>query len=175
MDEVLIENWNSIVNSGDVVYHLGDFMVWRKTSAERQRQRIVNLTKRLNGNIHLIMGNHDEMKIVKFGSFIKIHTFGHEIKIDGQKIVLCHYAMRVWNKAHWGAWMLHGHSHGNLEEQSHCSFDVGVDSWDYTPVSFEQVKEKMCNKDFVQVDHHKVGMKETEEPEKSEESPLQTG
>jgi hypothetical protein len=32
----------------------------------------------------------------------------------GQPIVLCHYAMRVWNRSHHGAWHLYGHSRGNL-------------------------------------------------------------
>ena len=33
-----------------------------------------------------------------------------------QDIVLCHYAMRVWQKSHYGAWMLYGHSHGTLPD-----------------------------------------------------------
>jgi hypothetical protein len=27
-----------------------------------------------------------------------------EISIHGQPIVICHYAMRVWNRSHHGAW-----------------------------------------------------------------------
>ena len=31
-----------------------------------------------------------------------------------QLVVLCHYAMRVWDRSHYGSWHLYGHSHGNL-------------------------------------------------------------
>lgn len=37
-----------------------------------------------------------------------------EVSINGQRIVLCHYAMRVWNHSSHGAWHLYGHSHGRL-------------------------------------------------------------
>ncbi len=39
-----------------------------------------------------------------------------EISVHGQPIVICHYAMRVWNRSHHGAWHLYGHSHGNLPD-----------------------------------------------------------
>ena len=57
----------------------------------------------------------------------------YELKVndpDGrhgkQGIVLCHYAMRVWNKSHHGNFMLYGHSHGSLaDDPNSMSFDVG--------------------------------------------------
>ena len=64
------------------------------------------------------------------------------ISVNKQKIVLCHYAMRVWDGSHYNSWMLYAHSHGKLESQGK-SFDVGVDCWNYVPVSFDQVVEKM--------------------------------
>jgi len=32
--------------------------------------------------------------------------------------------------------------------------DVGVDCWDYYPISFEKVKEVMLKKQFQPIDHH---------------------
>ncbi len=50
-----------------------------------------------------------------------------EISVNGQPIVLCHYAMRVSNRSHHGAWHLYGHSHGNLPEgPTSLSMDVGI-------------------------------------------------
>lgn len=43
MDEVMIENWNSVIKSQDQVYHLGDFAFARTPTVE-------TLLKRLNGH-----------------------------------------------------------------------------------------------------------------------------
>lgn len=50
--------------------------------------------------------------------------------------------MRVWNGSHHGSIMLYGHSHGNLPGNNQ-STDVGVDCWDYSPCSLDQVVERL--------------------------------
>lgn len=78
-----------------------------------------------------------------------------EIRHNGQRIILCHYAFRVWNSSHHGSWHLYGHSHGSLpDDLGALSWDVGSDNNNFTPISFEQVKEIMSHKTFVPVDHH---------------------
>lgn len=52
MDEALVNNWNSVVSNADHVYHLGDFC-WGK------KDDWIKYLKLLNGNIHIIKGNHD--------------------------------------------------------------------------------------------------------------------
>lgn len=72
-----------------------------------------------------------------------------------QRIVLCHYAMRVWDQSHYGTWHLHGHSHGTLPDiKEMLSCDVGVDCWNFTPVSMEQLNAHMAKKIWKPVDHH---------------------
>jgi calcineurin-like phosphoesterase family protein len=61
-----------------------------------------------------------------------------EIEVGGDLVVLFHYAMRVWNRSHRGAWHLFGHSHGQLQPEGR-SCDVGVDCWDFKPVSLEKI------------------------------------
>jgi hypothetical protein len=39
--------------------------------------------------------------------------------------------------------MLYGHSQGNLTESLYKSFDVGVDSHNYYPWSWTQIKERI--------------------------------
>jgi calcineurin-like phosphoesterase family protein len=51
MDSVIINNWNSRVKIGDVVYHVGDFCF--KTPEQ--------YIGRLNGKITLIRGSHDKI------------------------------------------------------------------------------------------------------------------
>lgn len=143
-NSMMITRWNSVVAKHDTVYHLGDF-AWHNPEAYR---------KALNGHIHLIEGNHDRLSAKDkklFESFSKIKS----VKVDSYKIYLCHYAMRVWNQSHHGSWHLYGHSHGSLQEDPHSlSFDVGVDCWNYRPVSFDQIKAKMEKKIWKPVDHH---------------------
>ncbi|MFK5004710.1 hypothetical protein ACI4AP_29375, partial [Klebsiella pneumoniae] len=72
-----------------------------------------------------------------------------------QRIVLCHYAMEVWNKSHHQAWHLYGHSHGSLPDNPNAKkFDVGVDCHNYTPLSYQDVKNIMARKNFKPFDHH---------------------
>lgn len=58
-------------------------------------------------------------------------------------IVMCHYAMRVWDRSHYGAWHLYGHSHGRLPPSEELSMDVGVDTHDFRPYSLDEVYAHM--------------------------------
>jgi calcineurin-like phosphoesterase family protein len=134
MDESLIANWNEVVDEDQVVFHLGDFTY-------KGKQTIPNLLKRLNGEVILIQGNHDKDSHAKHYS--AMHDIA-EVEVDGQSIVMCHYAMRVWNRSFRGVWHIHGHSHGKLPadwDRKIC--DIGVDAWGYTPVSFHQLQKEM--------------------------------
>jgi len=153
MDAILIENWNKLVKPNDSVYHLGDFAFCKLNELEEK-------LKMLNGNIHLILGNHDSMieknksKLSKYFASIKNYN---EIKIKDQKIILFHYGQRVWNKSHYGSFQLHGHSHGSLAPYGK-SLDVGIDckhlTSDYRPIEFEEIKVYMEKRSIKIVDHH---------------------
>ena len=151
MDEALIKNWNSLVSPQDTVYVVGD-VIFTKDVKDAE-----NIFRRLNGSKILIAGNHDK-KMLKDPRFVALFQSVHtllEISINKQHIVLCHYAMKVWNKSHYGAWQLYGHSHGSLPDDQHSlSIDVGVDCHNYKPISFEQVAEIMSKKQYKPIDHH---------------------
>lgn len=146
MHAAMIERWNRVVGPNDMVYHLGD-VVWRENLMEE-------IVVKLNGKKTLIWGNHDSSKVrahrVWAGSYADL-----ELKLpDEPLIVLHHYGKRVWNKSHHGALMLYGHSHGSLPGNSQ-SLDVGVDCWDFTPVTLQQIKERMATlPPHHPVDHH---------------------
>ncbi len=149
MDEGLIQNWNARVKPGHTVYHIGDF-------ALRSREvDVENYIRRLNGQIHLILGNHDRKSVLKARGFAD-RTHYKEIRVGDQKIVLLHYAMKTWNKSHHGSWQLHGHSHGSLGRDFKMKqLDVGVDCWNYTPLSYDEVAQELEKHTFVPVDHHR--------------------
>jgi len=131
MNETMIKNWNDVVDSRDTVYHLGDFGF----------KGIDLILPRLNGNIHLIHGNHDSSAVKRNKRFITSSPI-KEIKINGIKTVLHHYSMRVWNASFHGSFHLFGHSHGTLPPYG-LSFDVGVDAWNFMPISEECILNKM--------------------------------
>ena len=168
MHSEMIRRWNSVVAPDDIVFNLGDlfFRTDIKTS-----KWFVN---RLNGKIYHIMGNHDRYRdMVKLGRFEKI--FGDSSALGGvtiqvkdedanrgwQDIILCHYAILSWNKGHYGSWHLHGHSHQSLVNNPDMAWfyerkvlDMGCNGWDYTPVSYQRVKEIMDTRGIKPVDHH---------------------
>lgn len=134
MDDKLIENWNARVRPDDDVWHLGDFCFRNAKNAE-------TYLLRLNGRKHLVWGNHDPDKVRTLPHWASSQPYA-EIKINRQRIVLFHYAMRVWNQSHRGSIQLFGHSHGNLNG-THRSLDVGCDCWNYRPVAFGEILERL--------------------------------
>ena len=152
MNEQLIANWNNVVSPDDVVYHLGDFAFGDAFVVSRIMQRL-NFA-----HMHFIKGNHDKPFLTWYNAELspqvekiarKVTVYPHflETKIQGNKFVLCHYAMRVWNESHRGALHLYGHSHGTLPDDPNSkSFDVGVDCHNYHPISLERVLKIMDKK-----------------------------
>lgn len=134
MDQTIITNWNSVVGKHDVVYVLGDFCHWRGLGAD-------NYLRRLNGAKVLIKGNHDGSDTLKAKGWQAIHT-RYDLSIDGEMIVLDHYAKRSWNRSFHGSWHLYGHTHGRLIGYRR-SFDIGMDAWNFFPVPFSKVREIM--------------------------------
>lgn len=155
MDEYLISEWNKVITPQDHVFHLGDFALC-------STDRVKELARLLNGNMHLVVGNHDAKAASvkkRFSSFRQIAEIAIDDPEGRQEIVCCHYCLRTWNKSHYGAWHLHGHSHGSLPRPAGPVLDVGVDCHNLRPISYWKVKELMRGRAFEPVDHHR------EEPE----------
>lgn len=149
MNKILIERWNEKVKDDDIVYHVGDFFF----GSEYQARKIL---EKLNGKIHLIWGNHEKATLKNEWRFESIEGTkiikvpDEDTNRKTQVIVLSHCAYLVWFSSHYDSWNLHGHSHGNLEErQGFKQCDVGVDCWDFYPVSYLEIKDKFKN-DFYQ-------------------------
>jgi calcineurin-like phosphoesterase family protein len=138
MDEEIIKRWNSKVEKSDIVFHLGDFAFGNSNDI------FDKYFNQLNGKIIWIKGNHDSLAYKNKEKFYKYCLGYYETKIDGQLIVMCHYAMLTWNQSHYGSFHLYGHSHGNLSDNPNLlSMDVGVDTNNYYPYSFKEIKKNM--------------------------------
>jgi calcineurin-like phosphoesterase family protein len=137
MNEALINNWNAVVSHDDTVYHLGDFAL----GGSQVGLKVV--FDRLNGNKFLARGNHDRQNPKNYKDIPWVAVFDTKnITIDGHQIWLSHYAHRVWPGSHRGSYHLYGHSHGKLPPSGR-SMDVGVDCGNFTPWSWEHLKQKL--------------------------------
>ena len=153
MEREIVALHNALVGADDKVYDLGDF-AFRCTA-----EHAADCLRKLNGRRVILWGNHDKPlrqafrkgllddlvgggKVTFIGDPDAQFQTGLRINIEGQPIILSHYAQRTWQGAFRGAWHLYGHSHGNLSPYRK-SFDVGVDAHDFRPISYENVKERM--------------------------------
>lgn len=149
MNNSLIENWNKVVPKNGIVFHLGDFAfggseLWNK------------VLDQLNGKIYLILGNHDrgnlrENYIKKF----ELVTPQMQIEIEGRSVYLNHYPFLCyggsWKSSEQATFQLFGHTHSGpnctgldcdrLSVLFPYQYDVGVDNNNYTPISWQQVKD----------------------------------
>lgn len=132
MNNTLITNFNSKVTKHDITVHAGDFAFKSNTYA----QDIIN---QLNGNHIFIKGNHDKW-------FKNNKLLLWEKYIDKKHFVVCHYAMRTWNRSCHNSIHLYGHSHGMLPDMKNRSMDIGVDTNNYFPYSINEILEVMKNR-----------------------------
>ena len=152
MNAALITRWNEVVPKDGVVFLLGDFSFSGTTNS-------VSVLGQLNGQIHLIAGNHDAgMSRVVKDMFYSLSDY-KEIEVEiapavRQRIILSHYAHRVWNMHHYGTWHLFGHSHGSMEGIGK-SMDVGVDTNNLYPYRYKAIHDMLSTKPINGADYHR--------------------
>lgn len=136
-DELIIDNWNSIVTKRDVVYILGDITM-------EKRSNLCMLDK-LVGSKVVVGGNHDVkrccvtlkdmgipvMGVLKYKGFLCTHIPIHPIFLKECR------------------GNIHGHIHVpsaendydmTLPQGSERYYNVNVEFHDYKPVSFEEIE-----------------------------------
>lgn len=128
MNKILTENWNSVVQPHDIVYHLGDFTFHHKYHVFEDK---------LNGRIFHIKGNHDREK---WPSFVML-------EINDLIVWLQHRPPLTHNEISPEADMvICGHVHEKWQHQMlDCPdwqipmINVSVECWDYKPISINQI------------------------------------
>jgi len=130
IDAHMIYLWNQRVSRADTVWHLGDLVMGRHDA-------IPQLIQTLNGQIHLIMGNHDWYR---HGWYKRagVQTYPRPIlrEFDGLGTVLLSHKPKdtlvdMLN--------LHGHSHSGRPRMlgNHVNLSVEVRNW--RPWSLEEL------------------------------------
>lgn len=150
MNEAMVNTINDTVGPNDTLYILGDVSFAKP-------EVTASLVKRIKCKKILIKGNHDPDTPEFDALFDEVHTFlERNFQISGQKvkIVMCHYALRVWNKSHHGSLHLYGHSHGSLPDAGNRSMDVGMDAVGMRPISLEEVYNAIGTRSLKSEDHH---------------------
>ena len=150
MTELMVQAWNEKIKSGDTVYHLGDVSF----GTQEQTNSVLS---RLNGNLHLIQGNHDRVVTnggaQKFWKSIQPYL---RVQVNGQAIILFHYPVIEWDAMHYGSWHLYGHVHAkDMGMNDRKALDVGIDNRpgaDMVPWHFDEIAAFM--KDRPVFSHH---------------------
>jgi calcineurin-like phosphoesterase family protein len=146
MDACIIDNTNEVVMQNDRLIIVGDVAFKNAgDKMESYRSRIVCK------NVFVVLGNHDKAQVIRryFNILPAEYMYVHEESPKDFRMVLSHYRMDVWEHSHHGAAHLYGHSHGKLKPK--CGpdgrglmcFDVGVDTWNFKPLSLIQVRTEM--------------------------------
>lgn len=154
MDEALIKNWNEKVSSSGLVFHLGDFG-WGGY------QEYKAIRERLNGKIILIKGNHDDrngcQSEAQYNTLFERVSNQLTIKIEGREVLLNHLPFLCYAGTYRSptalVYQLFGHVHTSpvssgmdtdrLKYLFPTQYDVGVDNNNFTPISWNEVNEKI--------------------------------
>lgn len=144
MNQTLVDNWNAVVSDDSTVFFTGD------VSYKGSQKALVHILNSLRGKIHLILGNHDKPNILsRSGRFETISDI-LDIKVkDGdslQSITNIHYPMISWRNSSRGSWCCSGHTHSTLVSGHPNMVNVCVENWDYSPISYYQLKEYITQK-----------------------------
>ena len=141
MSADLTTKWNSVVAPNDIVYHLGDIML----KDNKMGMRIFNT---LNGQIHIILGNHDTDKRIALyqeASNVVDIKYADLLRINRHiKFYLSHYPTMVANFDDYKKlWNLSGHTHttDRFALKQHQIYNVGVDAHNGYPVNLEEIIE----------------------------------
>jgi calcineurin-like phosphoesterase family protein len=136
--KVIIERHNDTVKEEDTVIHVGDFCM-RGNSHLTYYESLMKRYRPVKYR-HLILGNHDYMDPFKYHEigFTSVHTV-YWFEEMGFKFLVAHdpsfYQPAVYDKI-----MICGHIHNLFKViPDRKIVNVGVDVWDFTPVSLEQI------------------------------------
>ena len=139
MNRVLIENINQCCAEDDMLIHLGDFIQYgRDRNWIGMKTRPFDFIKQINPTFINIQGNHDAHNKMKSACYYMRTYLGKKYSIS-----LSHYpsndplAKGTFRK---GDVHLCGHVHGSWKhfidfENKVLNINVGVDVWEYRPVS----------------------------------------
>lgn len=151
MNEAIIERHNSVVAPEDEVYVLGDLALGGGgTEVLEAAQRLI---ERLNGRIHVVLGNHDTAKRTemyqKCKNVVEVCGWATMFGYRGYHFYLSHFPTLTANLEKETLKQctinLFGHTHqgSNFHEDRPYMYHVGQDSHNCYPVLLDDAIEEM--------------------------------
>lgn len=125
MHEALITRWNSVVRKNDKVFHLGDFCFGARNIA---------FAELLNGNKHLILGNHDIYPTAEYLKYFK--TIHGAMYWKGN--LLTHIPVHPMNLERRASHNIHGHLHSKKIDNP-MYINVSCEHNNLTPLSADEL------------------------------------
>lgn len=135
-ENIMLRNWENIVQDDDIVLHLGD-VAWDDIDYW------VEEIEQLPGRKLLIKGNHDHTRTLKKFAKIGIKVVEPFVQeFDGQKIFFSHYPDEMTD-LDWDI-NIHGHIHNNTLQMEGLTLDkiyknVSVEVMNYRPVRLKRI------------------------------------
>lgn len=153
MNEVIVERHNSKVNPGDEVYICGDLCLGG--SGDEVMAKNKALIERLNGRIHVILGNHDTPARIKMYAMCKNVieiVYATMIHYRGYHFYLSHFPTLTANLEKETLKQctinLFGHTHSKERFFNDMPFmyNIAMDAHNCYPVLLDDAIEEMKNK-----------------------------
>lgn len=148
MNEAIVQRWNSVISPEDEVYLLGDVMLGDSTVG-------MSYLLRLNGKIHIILGNHDtdtRVALYQTAPNVVEVALAAKIKYNKHHFFMTHYPCFTGNLEKESLTQctcnLYGHTHqkSNFYNDIPFMYHVGVDSHNCYPILLDDVIHDMHEK-----------------------------
>lgn len=146
MNETIIRNHNERVKPEDWVYFLGDFCFRNSKGGKEGEGELTKAQaylKRVNGRFIFICGNHDknnslktilQKAVIKYGNYF-VHL------VHNPELADCDYPINFTAHVH-HHWKFKQIKDGYAFSRITDCINVGVDVWDFKPVTFEEIMKE---------------------------------
>lgn len=130
MNESIISNWNNVVSKEDKVFLLGDIGLGKP-------EDMYKYLSRLNGNLVLILGNHDNKNLRRWHEIGMTEVYKYPIVFDSN-FILSHEPVNT--NSNFVNIHGHVHSHSDYETWGENRFCACLERHNYTPVDYFKIK-----------------------------------
>lgn len=138
MNKAMIDRWNSVVKTNDIVFHLGDFALCGT-------QAKAHILSQLSGHLIFVKGNHDSGRTSMLSCGCKEAYLQVEGRmIDGRTFVMSHIPKTDQFSSFDVQFV--GHVHTAWAMLPPNVYNVGCDIWGFVPQRIDHVMSHASNR-----------------------------